>query len=369
MISTEQYVPILKGKRGEFNAMAKLPISVLNDIVPVIDLVPPPDLNNFLKEKKSKEEYQNYLTKYFSTIVRYIKKCWRRNRLFYIDGYMIQDLGLLKNNVHPIEFIFNRLLAEDFNILPVISNSTASDYNEIINKIIIKINRGACLRIFKLTNTDINLTITELLNYLEMQPEELDLIIDLRSLEGIELYQLLLYTENIINRLSYLDKWRSFVLSGSVFPINLMEIAADQIYLLPRNEWLNWKELVYNNKLDRIPSYSDYGISHPKFLSYDVDEINTSASIRYTGDEDFYIYRGRGTRQHGFGQYFYLSEMLISRPEFCNNDHCYGDNQIYRCAIQKSKTGSPESWRLIGTNHHITKVTDQLRQFFLNFNV
>ncbi len=369
MISPDQYVPILKCKRGEFRALVKLPASVLDKIVPVIDLVPPQNLNAFRKQKKTKEEYQEYLEKYFTVVLDYFRKYWQKQRLLYIDGYMIQDLGLLKNDVHPIEYMFNNLLPEGFNILPVIGNSTGSYYNDVVKKIILDLNLGAGLRVFRLTNTDFNVSINELLNYLGILPEDLDLIIDLRSLEGVELNQLLLYTENRINQLSYLDSWRSFVLSGTVFPVNLSDIAADQIYLLPRIEWQNWQQSVQNKRLDRIPSYSDYGISHPKILAYDTDYINMSASIRYTGNENFYIYRGRGTRQHGFEQFFDLSEMLISRPEYCGRKHCFGDNQIFNCGTEKVKTGNPETWRLIGTNHHITKVTDQLHQFFLNFNV
>ena len=49
MIENNKYVPILKGKEGEFIALQKLPSDIKNDIIPIIDLVP----NNSKKNRKS----------------------------------------------------------------------------------------------------------------------------------------------------------------------------------------------------------------------------------------------------------------------------------------------------------------------------
>lgn len=354
MIYPEQYVPILKGKRGEFRALQNLPPSVLDEIVPVIDIVMPP--------------FNKTLSDHITATINYIKKYWEeKERLMYIDGYMIKDYGLLENGVHPMEHIFNELLSGGFNVLPVIGSPGGVEYNNIIRKIIFDIGLGAALRIFRISNSDINSEVNQFLNYLDMPPQSLDLIFDLRSLENISVNPFLLWLEDQINQIPYLTRWRSFVLAGGIFPINLSQIDPDQILPLSRTEWHIWNGIINNGKIERIPSYSDYAISHPLILEIDTEIPNMSASIRYTGDNNFYIYRGRGIKQWGSDQFYDLSEMLISRPEYSGQDHCFGDKHINLCA-ERNKKGNAETWRLVGTNHHITKVTDQLRQFFLNFN-
>ncbi|OQY72389.1 MAG: hypothetical protein B6D44_10205 [Ignavibacteriales bacterium UTCHB2] len=354
MIKPDQYAPILKGKRGEFRALAALNDEVLDKTTPVVDIVIPP--NN------------KTLSQHINTTNEYFVKYWKKEKLIYIDGYMIQEQGLLRGGIHPIQYIFDELLSDGFNILPVIDSSTSVEYNQVVKNIIIDHSLTPAMRIFRFPNVDINFEINRLLNLLEMSPSQVDLIIDLRSLEGTTIDNLYVWVAHHFSRLQFLSQWRSVVLSGSIFPINLSAIAPDQIYLLPRMEWLLWQRFVRDGVVDRIPSYSDYAISHPLILEYETDAINMSASIRYTGENDFYIYRGRGIKQYGSDQFYDLSEMLINRPEYCGHNHCYGDNHINQCA-ERIKKGNAESWRLVGTNHHLTKVTDQLRQFFLDFSV
>lgn len=355
MIEATQYVPILKGKRGEFRAISELNAEVLDKITPVVDIVLP--------------RINQSLTAHINTTIGYFRRYWEPKKLIYIDSYLIQDQGLLDNGSHPMTFIFDSLIQNGYNILPVIDSSTSIEYNQVVRNIITNHSLTPAVRIFRIANTDINYEINRLLNFLDISPDKIDLIIDLRSLEGNSMDDLFQWVTTHLSRLNFLNHWRSVVLSGSIFPINLSEITPDQIYLLPRMEWQLWQQFVQSGIIDRIPSYSDYGISHPSILEIDSETINMSASIRYTGNEYFYIYRGRGTRQFGFEQFFDLSEMLINRPEFCGRDHCFGDNFIHQCGTIKNSKGNPETWRLVGTNHHITKVTDQLRQFFLDFNV
>ena len=353
MIKPKQYVPILKGKRGEFRGLQKLPSSVLDYIVPVIDIVPPP--------------FNKTLSNHIETTINYIRKYWYKERLLYIDGYMIKDYELLENGLHPVKHIFNELLSEGYNILPVIGSSTGPEYNEIIKRIVIETGSGTGLRIFRVPGVEFNFEINKLLTHLQLSSHNIDLILDQRSLEGINVNQFVPWIENNINQISFLMQWRSFVIAGGIFPINLSEIEPDQIFPLSRSEWHIWNRILSNHNIERFPVYSDYAISHPLILEYDTDRINMSASIRYTGDDDFYIYRGRGIKQYGSDQFYELAEMLINRSEYCGKDHCFGDEHIHSCSERNSK-GNAETWRMVGTSHHITKVTDQLRQFFLNFN-
>jgi len=352
MIVREKYVPILKCKAGEFIALNKLPEEFKDDIVPVADLVP-------IQNKKTFEAH-------IQSSIDYIKK-WNQDRLLYIDGYMIQDTALLVKRKKYMEYIFAELRKTNNNVIPVVSNISNSDYIAQIKNIVEKDNRGVCLRIFGNRSGSINEEIERMIPRIDLSFNKIDLLIDLQSLEVLSVDEILNWHQDIITKLIYPSNWRSLVLAGSNFPINLSKLTANQIHLIPRKHWLAWNRLFEKKEIDRFPSYSDYGISHP--LLSEVEGIpNASASIRYTNTEEYYIYRGRGTRQHGFEQFFEISTALINGSEYFGRNHCYGDEFIYRCGMERKLKGRLLDWRAVGTNHHITVVVNQLRQFWRDFN-
>jgi hypothetical protein len=353
MIGQQKYVPILKGKSGEFSALEKLDGTIKDLIVPIIDMVPNPT-----------KTFEKSITDFLG----YITKKWIKDKLIYIDGYMIQDQGLMASGMHPLQFIFEELNKKNYNAIPVISNVTDPGYNDAVKKVCEKDNKGVCIRIFRKSGLDINDELNRLTSFLNINPNSCDLVIDLRSLEDIGVEEIYLYTLNLINNLNYLSEWRSFVLSGGSFPIDLTELKPDQVHIIQRKEWTLWNNLLHRGEIERFPSFSDYAISHPLLSNIDIGIPNASASIRYTNEGDFYVYRGRGTRQHSFDQFYDLSESLINSSEYYGQNHCPGDEFIQKCGVEKKKTGSLTTWRWVGTVHHLTVSANQVLQFWRNFN-
>ncbi len=352
MIDNTKYVPILKGKEGEFRALQKLPSDIKDNIIPIIDLVP----NN----TKKIEKHSQAILKYFNR--------WGKQRLIYIDGYMLDDSILPPNKTHPVNYIFENLIKNDFNIIPVVSDVISTELRLLLKNIAVKINKGIGIRIFSKPIQEINNSIEELLVLLQFKPEQIDLIIDLRSLIGSEVLEKLNFVHQVFDKLVYLNSWRSITLSGGNFPIDLTELRADEVHSIQRKQWLLWKTLVMNNP-ERLPAFSDYAISHPSISELAGDQINASASIRYTHEDNYYVYRGRGTRQHGFEQFFDISETLINNSNhYYGIDHCEGDKFINKCGTVKNRKGNLTTWRWVGTVHHITVTVNQLRQFFRNLS-
>lgn len=353
MVRYNKYIPILKGKAGEFTALNLLSQDLQQDIIPIIDIVPTPPNKTF--------------DKHISDTVNYFKKYWQKDNLIYIDGYMIQDAGNILSGLHPMNFIFNELRKEKFNTVPVISNVTNLEYNAAIKNILEHDKKGICIRIFRKPVNNITDDIERLISFLEITPNQAELIIDLRSLEEFSVDELYNLTIAIIQAIPSLDSWRSFALAGTNFPIDLTKITADQVFPLQRKEWTLWKRLLGNNEIKREPSYSDYAISHPLLSKIKTKYPNPSASIRYTHEENFYIFRGRGTKEHGYEQFYDISLNLLNNANFYGRSHCSGDEFIYKCGMENDKKGRMLDWRRVGTEHHITVVVEQLRQFFRDF--
>jgi hypothetical protein len=352
MIAQEKYVPILKCKKGEFIALNKLPDNLKDEIIPIADLVPVQNKKSFVEHIKSS--------------VGYIRT-WGAERLLYIDGYMLQDTDLAIGRKKYMEYIFDELRRSKNNVIPVVSNISNLEYLNQVKYIIEKDEKGVCVRIFCDREMNINDEIESTIQRLNLNINQIDLLIDLQSVEILKVDEILNWQKVTFSNLVYPSSWRSLVLSGSNFPINLSKLTANQIHPIPRKHWLAWKRLFRNKDIERLPSYSDYGISHPLMSAFE-GIPNASASIRYTHENEYYIYRGRGTRQHGFEQFFDLSESLINSEEFYGDEHCAGDKYISVCGTDKKKPGSLTIWRWVGSCHHLTVAVNQLRQFWRDFN-
>jgi hypothetical protein len=364
MVSIDKYVPILKGKQGEFMALEKLDTHVKDSIVPVIDLV------GFVPNpKKPEKDFDNHIR----TTLKYFSRYWELNRKTYVDGYMIEDFGMLSSGVHPMKYVFDRLRAKNFDVVPVISTSTSVEYNQAIKDIIKRDNKGTCIRIFRNSFNDIDNVINRLLDFLELAPSSVDLLIDLRELGNDSIEELYDLSVKILSVIKFGAEWRSLILSGGSFPFDLTDVQSDAIHYIPRKEWHIWEKIFRESGLERLPSFSDYAISNPRIALFDYVP-NASASIRYSLDSDHCVYRGlgtikgRGARRGGFRQFYDLSESLINSPDYYTESHCVGDKFIHKCAMDRRNTGSLKTWRWVGTNHHLTVVSNQLRQFFLDFN-
>ncbi|HET54716.1 MAG TPA: hypothetical protein ENN33_05810 [Ignavibacteria bacterium] len=359
MISRDKYAPILKGKYGEFTALSKLDDEIKQNIIPIVDLLQ--FVPQVVKDPKKKEKT---FDDYVNTIIKYFSDKWDKERLIYIDCYMTDDEGLLENGIHPAKHLINNLIEKEFNVLPVFNNVVSLEYKQSIKELTEKIGKGTGLRIYDITVERINNEIEESLSFLNLAPNQIDLIIDLRSLIDSDTQNKIEFVTDIFDNLRYLSRWRSVVLAGGNFPIDLTDLAPNEVHALERKAWSVWNGLINTAELERIPAFSDYAISHPKMSEFESDYPNASASIRYTHKENFYVYRGRGTRQRGFEQFYDISETLINSPHFYSIEHCKGCEFIYECGNDKTSTGNLMKWRWVGTAHHITVVVNQLRQFF-----
>lgn len=352
MIPQNKYVPLLKCKAGEFIALNKLPDNLKDEIVPVVDLVPVAQGKTFVE--------------HINSSIGYIKT-WPNQRLLYVDGYVIQSFNNLFGRKRFLEYIFDELRKKNYNVIPVIGNNSITEYINQINRIIITDKKGVCLRVFCNRQSNLNDDIENILTRIDSRIEDIDLLIDLRSLINLSVNEILEWQKSIVENLVHLSRWRSLILSGGNFPIDLTDYKADQIHIIERKHWLSWNLLFHDKNIERYPSYSDYGISHP--LMSEVQGIpNASASIRYTHPNEYFIYRGKGTRQHGYEQFYEIAEALVNSTAYYGQEHCYGDEFIHKCGIEKKVKGRLLDWRAVGTNHHITVVVDQLRQFWRDFN-
>lgn len=359
MHNLNHYFPVIKWKRGEKAALHHLDASIKKHITPIIE-IPIMDFDY------KKGEYKKSLDSHLAPTSEEILKYWGKERSVYLDLRLLEEGNLLhklEDGSNPMDYILEECRKQDLKIIPVTGTNREDNYLTDIKKAIRIDNLGVCIRIDDRDFDDITKHLNSILNYLNVAANSVDLMIDFKYIISGSEESNAGKVLDIINSLPNIDDWRTIILSSTSFPIDLSSIAANSIEKIKRVEWNVW-ELVNTNSTIRIPNYSDYVIANPEIKKLDPRKMRRSASIRYTLDQEWLILKGRSIKKYGSKQYFTLCEELIKLDEFKGQTYSWGDEFIYKCATEKKKPGSGETWRCVGTNHHITLVANQLSSLF-----
>jgi hypothetical protein len=171
--------------------------------------------------------------------------------------------------------------------------------------------------------------------------------------------------EKIVRRLPHLSRWRTFTIIGTSFPRSMAEVKRNP-EVIPRSEWLLYKNLI--GRLVgigvRLPTFGDYAVNHPSVPELDWRLTKPFATIRYTIDDAWLIIKGRNVRDYKFEQYRGLCRALIASGYYLGAQFSHGDCHIANCARRLVSTGNLTTWRWVGTNHHLQKVTQDISSFF-----
>lgn len=355
------YVPILKGKEGEYGALRELESRTKAGITPLIEVINIPwDFEN----DQPKESIDVHL----SDVAEKILEAWGADQSLYIDPYWIEEVERMKDGRHYLTFLFDDARVKGVQGIPVTGLRRDADYQDAAKDIMAADKRGVCIR---LENEDfgeafnLNSNLDALLAKLGITKPDADLLLDFREIGANQTASAVLAANQIISILASIADWRALIFAGTGFPAEMP--GPSTLTLAPRTEWIVWQQLAkYHKRLSRLPTFGDYAISSPDLLD-DVDPkmLRLSASIRYTTDNDWLLLKAGSLRKKGFGQFHELSKVLLSRPEYKGASHCWGDEFIKLCAGRTTKPGSLTTWRKVGTNHHLTLVQQQVASYVL----
>jgi hypothetical protein len=218
------YVPCLRWKQGEYQAVSELLESKKRLFRPLIEI---PELGWDFKEKKEKKTANDLLTDF---AFKKIYKNWGSFPCF-VDLNLIPSKERMKSGVHPIYFIFDEFRRLGCQAIPVTGLLKDSEYQREIKAAFAKDKNGICLRIaieqvvkgtFK---TDLNL----LLSNLEVQSTNCDFILDLGSPNNfVPLNGFSMIIQKLIEKMPHLNNWRTFTLLGTSFPETIGSIKKEE---------------------------------------------------------------------------------------------------------------------------------------------
>jgi hypothetical protein len=346
----DHYVPALKLKMGEKDALATLKASVKSRTTPLLQIV---EMNG----EKTLDEHLSTSFKKFQPAVSGLSR-------YFVDSVEIDDAGALGAGK-----VFGMCAGQGVPFTPVIGLSRAAAITTAgLNA---KGRAGVALRISRQDFED-GVVATQLPSFLRrntIEPGNTDLIIDLGEVADMIEDGIAAMAEAFIAAVPQPLSWRTLALLGSAFPISMQHVGKDSHATAERTEWVAWRDRLYRDRLrlPRLPAFGDWGIQHPKGVEgFDPVTMQGSAAIRYALDSEWLLIKGRGTKKSPPSlQMPTLARALVNgihKRSFAGASHCSGCDLIDRATRSAVGLGSLTKWRQIGTAHHITATVEAIQR-------
>jgi len=349
------YVPILRWKQAEKNALAQLYEHDLRCLTPLVELVP----ENFIHKDANGRITKLTIDEVISKIGGQLFQYWGE-RPFFIDLWLLSSDNLTQGPNHFLAMLGQYASILNLSLIPVTGIARDRTYQSAVCATLSIHNKGACLRLSldDIKRPTLTKDINTLLSLLKLPPEMVDLIIDFKIIDRSAPT-----FNNICKLIPSLDRWRNFIVASGAFPEDLSGLQKNDIHKIERTDWVSWRDqTIATPSNTRMPIYSDYTIQHAMYLKRK-GRARYSASIRYTAEDYWIIMRGQDVfKEDGprFEQWPAQAILLCDLPEYCEESFSEGDKYIREMSLQHKQTGNMVTWLRAGFNHHITFVVRQL---------
>jgi len=359
ILRKDMYMPTLAWRMGEYQALWSLEESIKDKVVPLICI---PDLEFDFEKRQFKKTVDEHVDPFSDRF----KKKWG-SRPAWIDLNHKLAERRLSNGCHVFDYIFHGLRSIEANFIPVIRLDSDHETIVAVNKATQIDHRGVGFRVQleKLIPSDSESHILKLAGKLSLQPDEVDLIIDLQAPNFIPYQHFAKALLSILKHYTHLSDFRNFILVSSAIPDGSHQIAKG-IDEIPRHDWIFY-QIFYSelpNKV-RYPIYGDYTTVYPKFKAdMDMRIIRPAGKIIYTTPSYWATCKG-GAFRDDREQMIKHCNTIVNHPkfQFRGPDFSDGDQFISSCANGEKGPSNLTYWKRVTINHHITTVVDDLANF------
>jgi len=230
------YIPCIKWKKGEYDAIRELKPITKKLIFPLIEV---PEIGYDFEEHKFKKSIDEHLKKLTSRI----KDNWGTEYCFVDPKYLDFHSSMITGE-HPIEYLFSNFKKEQLNCIPVINLSNDHAIEEIIRKIMHNDNNGVCIRntLEQLASSNWSDQFASVMDRYKLQAGEIDFIFDLESPNFVPIDGFIKLLIAIINKIPFQHNFRTFAIIGTSFPETMAGIKGTE--RIERSEWILYKNII-----------------------------------------------------------------------------------------------------------------------------
>lgn len=351
-----RYVPILLTRQGERLALRVLAGDVKDRCTPLFAVHPVPMDFDLGKPKSTVDAH-----------VRKMPAQWLRDwgtRSAMVDARHLDPEARMDDGSHPIDWLVQTCAVAGLFLAPVVSPARDAAYRHAAYDAADRVGASLCFRLSPrdwvgLANPGGSGDLLAMLEESGRLPGTIHLLLDFEA-EASPTTQITSSALGAaIRALPHVNDWASLTVAGTGMPEGTAEIGADNAARVPRLAWQVWRGLDTN--LPRRPSFGDYAVQHPEPMSdFDPRFMQSSAQLRYTEPQDWFVARGRGLRKAGVEQVRDLAGQVVAQPTFSGRGYSWGDDWLADCAAGSGTPGNQMVWRKVATSHHLTYVTRQI---------
>jgi len=344
MTRPPRYLPILKGKRGEFDALAELADATRGNVYPLVEVLPGSEEQDV--EQAVEKAVRALSTSWFKEPVMLdvsaLDPAWREQGQTVLGFAM----DMAKIHLNPVAVV--RLFDSD-EMYRDAANASGDGV-------------GAAVRLVSedldLEPDELNEVLARVLAALTLDADETDLIIDVGAIGGdFAVSGGSRLIKSLLRDLEHFDEYRSVTVAAGAFPPNMSDVAAWTVGEHPRDDAALYNR-IRSRPLSRMVDFGDYGIAHPQLTT--AAPFAPAPQLRYTVADRWLTLRGRLNDPRGNSQFFDICAVIASRPEFVGAALGEADRRIAEGRLGGHRPGNATTWRTIGTQHHIDLVVSRL---------
>lgn len=353
ILTKDMYVPALRWRQGEYQALARLTAAAKDRIVPYVTI---PEVEFDFELWQPKKTVQEHVHPFAA---RFNAKWGQRPAWVAVHPSISNEA--MEDGRDILTYVFEALRAFQATAIPAVFLDASPAMATAVATIV----RTDCLgsaisvRLEDMMKPDARRRIETLARSLGIELNEIDLVVDLGApnFEPYNIFAGALITA--MKRLGDLRVFRNFTVIGTAIPETFKDVAkgADQ---LPRHDWLFYRTLLGNMPADmRRPSYGDYTIVHPQFAPVDMRMIKSAGKLVYTTSTAWEVRKGGAFRDNP-GQMHDHCASIVASSMFCGEAFSSGDDYIAKCAARTKGSSNQPWWKYVTINHHIMHVLDDL---------
>jgi hypothetical protein len=347
------YVPSLRWRQGEYQALFRLSNPVKDRIVPFITI---PEIEFDFEEWRPKKSVQEHVCPFAG---RYKEKWGRRPAWVAVHKSIVDKPMDDGRDIYT--YVFDELRAFEAHAIPAIPLDADAVIVRAVGAILKKEKQGVAIsvRLEDLMKPDPKTLVQMLASTLGSELSDTDLIVDLGA-PNFEPYGVFAGAlVGALGKLGDLNPFRNLVLIGTAIPETFRDIAkgADEI---PRHDWLFYQALLASlPKHTRRPNFGDYTIVNPSFTPIDMRKVKSAGKVVYTTARSWAVRKGGAFRDNPKQMHDHCAA-IVGAGIFKGAGYSSGDDYIAKCALRQKGPSNQPWWKYVTINHHITHVVDDL---------
>lgn len=362
----ENYLPIFKAKKGEFEALGFASKSQNAKILPLFEIS---KIGKLITGAKRFSYSTDLTADYLNELAE--KIAISRNGLpAMVDSYQWSPDAHTTSGEHIMSYLNNRLKQLGVIPIPIIGYDRweSNAYKMAMQSLQLAKDSFYCLRLDSHAIDDseepdfFKEQIFEIIDSLQTDPTDCGVIIDFGDITNASIEKLIHEASRVIENLTAFGfKFYSIVGCSMPTTIDVAVKKHDSTGLLARKEMIVWQALRHQYPQLKFV-FGDYGVRGPN-TAEDIIAPDTNGKIRHTIQKQYFISRGHSQRVgNGSAQMHTLAKSIIDSPYYLGENFSWGDARIMSCSNHEF-IGNSSDWIAIDTNHHLSYVLAEVEEF------